>query len=270
MNVAAHDPYADDELAALYDLDCAGYDDDLDMYAQFAARGDGSVLELGAGTGRVALQLARTQYTARAGHRVTALDASAAMLARLESRLDDTTPGRVEAVRGDMRTFSLGARFGLICCPLFGFEHLLTTDEQLSALRCVAAHLSPGGVFVAELRTLGAIDWSQTGEAPLVHAWTRADPATGDTVTKLASLRASPAGQTTTATMIFDRAPSGGGPLRRRQFDVTLRVTPRAELALLLDAAGLRLAQTYGGADLSPYGDGSDSMIAVAERASER
>lgn len=265
MSEPAIDSYGDDELAALYDLDCGAYDDDLDLYAQFAARrtarGDGSVLELGAGSGRVALHLAGE------GYRVTALDASAPMLARLESRLDDATRPTITIARADMREFDLGARFGLVCCPLFGFEHLVEAEEQLAALRCAAAHLAPGGVLVMELRTLRAADWSQTAEPPLLHAWTRTDPATGDSVTKLAALRASPAAQTTTAAMIFDRSPAAGGSIRRRQLEVTLRVTPRAELALLLAESGLRLAQVYGGADLSPYGDGSDSMIAVAERA---
>lgn len=252
------DPYADAELAALYDLDCGGYSEDLDMYAQFAARGERS-LELGVGSGRVALHLARL------GHSVTGIDASPAMLSRLEARLDGATRQRLTLADADMRDFALSGKFDLIYCPLFGFEHMLSAEDQAAVLARVSAHLAPGGVLVAELRTLRAVDWSADGDPPLQHAWTRTDPDTGDAVTKLTSLRPSSSSQTTAASMIYDRSPAAADAVHRRSFEVALRITPLPELALLLRDAGLRVAQTYGGPDLSPYNDGSDSMIVVAE-----
>lgn len=252
------DPYADDELAALYDLAYADYDDDLALYEGFARRGELPSLELGVGTGRVALHLARQ------GLRVVGLDSSLRMLALLEAQLDPETARRVRLVEGDMRDFDLaGERFDLIYCALDTFEHLLTTADQLATLRCVWRHLAPGGVFVAELRNLTAVDW-RPEPSPLVAEWTRADPATGELVTKLRSFRASPARQTTTDVLIFDRlAPDGS--IRRRTFEVTLHVTGRSEMELLLRAAGLRLAAVYGDAALSPFDDASDRMVIVAE-----
>jgi len=252
------DPYADDDLAALYDLAYAGHDDDLALYEGFARRGERPSLELGVGTGRVALHLARQ------GLRVVGLDSSLRMLARLEAKLDPQTVRHLRLIEGDMRDFDLGGEtFGLIYCALDTFEHLLTPADQLATLRCVARHLAPGGAFVAELRNLTAVDWSPE-PSPLAAEWTRADPATGDPVTKLRGCCASPAAQTTTDMLIFDRlAPDGS--VRRRAFEVILRVTGRYEMEHLLRASGLRLAALYGDADLSPFDDASDRMVIVAE-----
>jgi hypothetical protein len=120
-------------------------------------------------------------------------------------------------------------------------------------------------VFVAELRTLRAIDWSARENVPLTYEWTREDPETRERVTKLSTMRSSTVDQTTTTTLIFDRLASNG-TIRRRTFDVTLRVFGRQEFEALLARAGMRVAQLYGGYDLSPLTDDSDTMIVVAER----
>lgn len=255
--MTALDAYDDDEAAALYDLVYEHYDDDLSMYEEFARRGDTSALELGAGTGRVALHLAR------AGLDVIALDSSTRMLARLEAAIDDAMRPRVRVVEGDMRDFALGETFDLVYCALDTFEHLLTTEHQLATLRCVARHMSPGGVFVAELRSLTAIDWSDEPSA-LRLEWLRPDPAGGGAVAKMSSVAVSRAKQLTTSTLIFDRT-GADGVVRRRTLEVTLRATGRFELELLLDRAGLRIESVYGGADLSPFTDASDTMVVVAK-----
>jgi len=258
--MAELDPvYGDNERAALYDLVYAEYDDDLALYEQFAARADTPSLELAVGSGRVALHLARS------GHRVVGIDASRPMLTRLEAALDDTTRANVRIVEADMRDFDLGETFDLVYCAFDSFEQMLTNDDAASALRCVARHLSEGGVFVTELRTLRSVDWAPTEQTPLSFEWSRDDPATGETIVKLSSMRASPAMQTTTTTLIFDRMASDGS-VRRVAFDVTLRVFGRHEYEALLAQAGLRASRVYGSYDLSPLTDGSDTMIVVAER----
>ncbi len=256
--MSALDAYADDELAALYDLVYQSYDEDLPLYEEFARRGESPSLELGVGTGRVAAHLARE------GFPVVGLDSSLRMLARLEAALDAEAAQRLRLVEGDMRDFDLGGEtFDLIYCALDTFEHLLTTEDQLACLRRVAKHLSKGGVFVAELRSLTAVDWSEE-PSPLRLEWVRPDPATGQPVTKLSSVTSSRARQLTMFTLMFDRT-DAEGVVHRRTFDVTLRATGRYELELLLGRAGLRLAAVYGGADLSPFDDDSDTMVIVAE-----
>ncbi|MBI5284948.1 MAG: class I SAM-dependent methyltransferase [Chloroflexi bacterium] len=256
--MSALDAYADDELAALYDLVYQSYDEDLPLYEEFARRGESPSLELGVGTGRVAVHLAR------AGFRVVGLDSSRRMLARLEALVDAEAAQRLRLVEGDMRDFDLGGEtFDLIYCALDTFEHLLTTEDQLACLRCVAKHLSKGGVFVAELRSLTAVDWSEE-PSPLRLEWVRPDPATGQPVAKLSSVTSSRARQLTMFTLMFDRT-DAEGIVHRRTFDVTLRATGRYEMELLLGRAGLRLTAVYGGTDLSPFDDDSDTMVIVAE-----
>ena len=254
--MTALDAYADDEAAALYDLVYERYDDDLSLYEEFARRGETPALELGAGSGRVALHLAR------AGFDIVALDSSRHMLARLEAALDDATRRRVRVVEADMRDFDLGETFDLVYCALDTFEHLLTTDDQLATLRCVARHLSPGGIFVAELRSLTAVDWSDEPSA-LRLEWLRPDAAARGTVAKLSSVEVSRSRQLTTSTLIFDRT-GPDGVVHRRTLEVTLRATGRFEMELLLARAGLRLESIYGGTDLSPFTDASDTMVIVA------
>jgi SAM-dependent methyltransferase len=204
-------------------------------------------------------------HLARRGHSVVGVDDSPQMLARCRAALDGETRDRVRLVEADVRAFDLGEAFELVLCAFGSFEQLLTADDQVRALACAARHLSPEGVFVAELRALTAIDWSGD-PGTLVHDWTRRDPATGDLVTKLRSTSAAAARQVTLDTIIFDRV-GADGVVRRRVLDVTLRAIGRHEIELLLTRAGMRLLHVYGAHDLSPYEDASDTMIVVAGRA---
>ena len=190
------------------------------------------------------------------------------MLARLRSRLDSTTRPRVRAIGADMRDFDLGERFDLVYCALNSFELLLTTDDQLAALRCVARHLAPGGAYVMQLRSPVHVDWS-ADPSPIQFEWTRVDPANGESVQKMSSQRVSRERQCVLQTIIFDRV-AADRAVRRRTLEVTLRVTARPELEMLLRDSGLRLSRIYGDADLSPYTDDSDTMIIVAEHAGGR
>lgn len=254
------DEYADDELAALYDLQYADWTDDLPFYEAFARRGELASLELMVGTGRVAMHLAR------GGHHVVGIDNSLAMLTRLEAQLDQETAKRVRLVEADVRGFDLGGeKFDLIYVALCSLELLHATDDQIATLRSVAKHLAPGGVFATEIRSLTAIDWSHEPSA-LRHEWTRTDPVTGERITKLHSATSSRARQATLDTLIFDRITTDGA-VRRRVLDVALRAYGRYEFELLLQQAGLRVTNIYGAPDLSPYDDSSDTLFVVAELA---
>lgn len=100
------------------------------------------VLEIGAGSGRITVPLARS------GVRVTALDRSAPMLDRLRERARDLPVGAVE---GDMRTFRLRRRFPLVLCPFNTFLHLYTRQHVAAFLARVRAHLAPGGRLVFDV-----------------------------------------------------------------------------------------------------------------------
>lgn len=253
------DPYA--RLADLYDLAYGDFTDDLAMYESFARRCRGPVLELGAGTGRVALALARAKVS------VVGIDSSEAMLARGRTKAGRALARRLELVLADMRDFDLDREFELVVCPASGFHHLLTTDDQLRCLGCVRRHLVPGGLFVAHLRSLTAVGWDEAPHAVL--EWVRTDPETGDTVSKMVSMRNDGAAQVQHVTHVYERTEPSGVPKERRLLEFDLRIIGRYEVELLLEKAGLELTHVYGDYDLGPYTHDSQHMIIVARRSRE-
>ncbi len=253
MSLDLYAGYAD-----LYDLAYGGFTTDLAMYENFARGCRGPVLELGVGTGRVALALVRAKIS------VVGIDNSEAMLARARAKAGRSLGRRLRLLFADMRDFDLGREFDLIICPISGFHHLLTTDDQLRCLGSVCRHLAPGGLFVAALRSFTAIDWGELSHAVL--EWVRTDPETGDTVSKTLSARYDGAAQIHHVTHIYDRTEPSGVPRERRVLEFDLRIVGRYEVELLLEKAGLALAHVYGDYDLGPYTHDSEQMIVVARR----
>ena len=149
------------DVPRLYDLLCpalAEGDDELSWWrgacAEAGATADrGAVLELGAGSGRVAIPLAR------GGLRVTALDRSPTMLAR--GRDHAAAAGvDLEWTLGDMTGFDLGRRFDAVLIALNTLLHLHTRAEQAALFACVHRHLAPAGRLAFSItspdpRTLG-------------------------------------------------------------------------------------------------------------------
>ena len=116
--------------------------DDLPFYLGLARKTPGPILEIGAGTGRVALPVARL------GKPVTALDISEAMLARARSKwqAEGNGPG-LSFVLGDFRSLSLGKSFRLILAPGRVFEHAVSDFDREAAFYGCAAHLFSSGTL---------------------------------------------------------------------------------------------------------------------------
>ena len=143
-----HDAYEAAGFAEVYDAIYAGRDDASFWAAIASAARDGHVLELGCGTGRVLLPLARDGYA------VTGLDLSESMLDVCRAKLRLEPPAvreRVRLLAADMTSFELGRRFGAITIPFASFQHLLTVEQQLACLERCRAHLLPHGVLVIDL-----------------------------------------------------------------------------------------------------------------------
>lgn len=122
--------------------------DDRELYTEFAGEFGQPVLELGIGTGRVA------RFLAGKGFHVVGLDLSQAMIERARANMGELSVGvreRITIVEGDMRSFDLSATFPLAICPFTAFQHLLTVEDQVSALRCIREHLALGGHLLLDL-----------------------------------------------------------------------------------------------------------------------
>lgn len=137
--MAEYDPWA-----PYYDLVHPGLPGEAEFYVGQAVRAGADTLELGAGTGRIALPMAMS------GIHVTALDVSRAMLQVCREKLEQLgpLPGRVELVEADMRNFDLGRTFPLLVMAYRTFMHLLTVRDQEQSLAAVARHLDEDGRFM--------------------------------------------------------------------------------------------------------------------------
>jgi SAM-dependent methyltransferase len=127
-----------------HDVECASYDIDLPLWRDLAEAAGGPILDLGAGTGRVALDLARR------GHDVTGLDWDPELVHELAARARMRTL-RVKTAAADARTFELGRRFGLVIAPMQVVQLFGGSAGRRSALKAIHRHLEPGGLFAAAL-----------------------------------------------------------------------------------------------------------------------
>ena len=141
------------EDAALYDHEYKRRRDDVRFYRELAASelgapgGRRAILELGCGSGRTLLPLARD------GYHVVGVDAAPRMLERCQERLGrlGQAARRVELVQGDFRAVALGRRFPLVICPFNAFMHLYSRADVERFLGVVRAHLAPGGLFAFDV-----------------------------------------------------------------------------------------------------------------------
>lgn len=127
-----------------HDVECGSYDADVAFWRELAAAEAGPILDVGAGTGRVSLDLAAQ------GHDVVALDIDPEFLAELQVRAAARGLA-VETVVADGGAFRLpGRRFGLILAPMQTVQ-LLGASGRAGFLRAARAHLAPGGLVACAL-----------------------------------------------------------------------------------------------------------------------
>ena len=144
--------------AVWHDVECAAYTADLELWRELAAGAGGAVLDVGCGTGRVALDLAGR------GHDVTGLDSDPALVEELRRRARERGV-RVDALAGDARAFELGRTFALVISPMQVVQLLGGPAGRSRMLEAVRGHLAPGGLFVAALANPFE-DWSETESLP--------------------------------------------------------------------------------------------------------
>lgn len=143
-----------------HDAECGGYVADLGIWEELAAAADGPLLDLGCGTGRVALHLARR------GYEVVGVDQDATLIEALRERADELP---VRAVAGDARELELGAEFTCAVAPMQLIQLLAGEAERLACLRAIATHLSSGAV--AALAIVEDVEAEDAGAAYAPWAW---------------------------------------------------------------------------------------------------
>lgn len=257
------DPKTLAALARLYDLDLAEDPGDIDLYVAMASRTGGPVLEIAAGSGRVAIPLAV------AGFEVTGVDIDAAMLARAAETAALSGPdvaSRLTWVEADLIGLKLpdGARFRLEILALNSILLLPTRDSQQAALDTLARHLEPGGIAVVDVWLPSAEELARY-DGRLSLEYVRTEPSLGLVVTKMAAAEHEPATGNVRLTVIYDEAELGGAPKRWIRED-RLRLLNADELSAMALAAGLEVEVMAGDYDLSPLGPHDGRAILVARR----
>ncbi len=155
------------DAAIWHDIECGSYRADLAFWLALAAQQGGPVLDVGAGTGRVALALAR------AGHQVVALDADSELLVELELRARELPGGAGEepllrTVAADARAFELGRSFPLVIVPMQTIQLFGGLAGRRAFLRCALGHLRPGGAFAIAIATrLECFELAEGEQGPL-------------------------------------------------------------------------------------------------------
>jgi SAM-dependent methyltransferase len=139
-----------------HDAENGSYGADLPLWEELAQAADGPVLDLGCGTGRVALHLARR------GHQTLGLDLDPELIAALAERGDGLP---LRPLVGDARSFELGGEIALALAPMQLAQLLPDSAARVECLSSIAAHLRPGGR--AALAIVEALPLESEGPPPL-------------------------------------------------------------------------------------------------------
>ena len=248
-----------DEWADLYDWVYAWKRDDIPFYVEEARKSGGPVLELGCGTGRVAIPVAQ------AGIEVVGVDNSAKMLqvARRKAKAIGPIKGKLTWVRGDMRTLSMAMKFALVIIPYRGFLSLISVEEQRRCLEGVKAHLLPGGklvfdIFVPDLNTI-----TEGSTAP-AHSWDVTHPETGHRLVVWDQSRFDNYNQVIDVRMIIEELDGTGEMVRKLYRDFQLRYIHRFEAQHLLELCGFQVIDVFGDLDHGSLDEASTDMVWLA------
>ena len=236
---------------------------DVDFYVDEATNVRGRVLEVGCGTGRILLPIARS------GRAIEGVDASPEMLDRCRTKLREEPDGvqrRVTLHQGDARSFDIGRQFALVTAPFRVVQHLTTVDDQLGFLDSAARHLAPGGqlvfdVFNPNFAALVSADGIEREDTPNT---TLPDGRSFRRTGRVARVRW--IDQVSEIELIYYVSGKAGEPVERHVQSFDMRWFLRAELVHLLARAGFRVRSIYGDFDRSPLTGKSPEQIVCAER----
>lgn len=240
---------------------------DVAFYREMAAEHGGPVLELGVGTGRVAIAIARD------GHEVFGLERMAPMLAKLRARLA-TEPAavkdRIELVRGDIRRFRFPRRrFPLVIAPFNVLMHLYRREELESMLASVKAHLAPRGVFVLDVRMPDIRSFTRDPERAFKCPRLK-DPSDGSVWETAELFQYDAVTQVQMITSTFKEAePAEGMPPRVYVKPLAHRQFFPQELELLLHYNGFSIVERWGDFERGPQHVDCETQIVVARRSRE-
>jgi SAM-dependent methyltransferase len=251
-----------DSIARYYDLSHDHLTADISFLLAQAEKAGDPILEMGCGSGRLLVPLAR------AGYRIAGIDHSIEMLARAEMRLAAEAPSvreRIRLINADMTTFTLPDEVGEFGLVFFGYNTFMHLDETAAgrAMRRLRPLLRDGGLVLLDLDNPLTLA-SAADDPDFALEETLADQATGEVIRQYTAYEAVPGEQAVAVTWIYEIASSGEDPPRRTKSRLHYHYLYPHQIELLLNLVGLRLQGLYGNYDGSPYEEESERMLVVA------
>ncbi len=227
----------DELLADMFDH--AVVDPTVDFLAELA--GHGPALELGIGTGRIALPLAQR------GIRVHGIELSSAMLARLRAK-----PGaeQIDVTIGDFATTRVDGTFSLVYLVFNTINNLTTQDEQVACFQNAAAHLEAGGIFLVEV---GVPALQQLPPGEMFHTFHVSETHLGIDEYDVANQG-----------LVSHHFRAVGGAFEKRS--IPFRYVWPSELDLMARLAGMNLRERWSGWKREPFTSDSTKHVSVWEK----
>lgn len=248
-----------DVIAPFYDIEHAQFDEDLDMYQNYAElSGPGSpLLELACGSGRLLLPLAQEGYS------LVGVDTSAPMLELARKNAQEAgVEQRISLVQQDMCSLHLGQTFHLAFCALGSFAHLTTRKAHRQALASIRAHMAPRGTFILDISNED-VRYMERLSNQVLHqgTWKYEE---GKLLSHFVSPASSVSHHLLDLTHFYD-VHIQGGPVQRTTSTTHLYLFERGELELLLEEAGFTIKEVFGDYSMSSFTLESPRMIFIAE-----
>jgi ubiquinone/menaquinone biosynthesis C-methylase UbiE len=240
--------------AKFYDL--FGSKNDLEFYKELALQSGNEALELGVGTARVAISLAKDGVT------VVGIDNSVHMLRVAKEKLAKETEDirkRVILKRGDMRNFELRQSFPFIYIPASTFDHNITIEGRKQTLNCICRHLKKNGTFAFDLE-------QAMPDKPEKSWWIdRKKTEDGKTVVRSIFTRKNAPKRTLSLDLFYDVCKNGKMLERYHEYG-EVAIISRDEIIRLLKETGFKVVSVYGDFDKSEYRKDSPKLVLVTKR----
>jgi len=241
-------------FANLFDSQYMDFTEDLPFWREVVSHSPGAVLELGCGSGRVLLTLAR------AGFHVTGVDIDQAMLTVLTANTPRELQCRVKLLHADIRSFSLNQRCASILLPCNLFSYFNDEDAR-RVLRQVSQHLLPGGILAMDLPNAPIILADDHDEHEILDTFQ--DRTTGFPVQVSASQRITPDQSRADVEWHYDVLQTNG-KVERMTVPRSYHLRTSSDIDMLLRSAGMEIHAQYGGYGREPYRPTSPRMLVLA------
>ena len=249
-----------DKWADVYDLVYSYVKDDIKFFIEESKASNGEILELGSGTGRVTIPVAK------AGCKITGLDFSPKMISLARKKASDILldTDNLNFIQKDMRDFDLRKKFSKILIPFRGFQALLSVEDQELTLRSIKKHLDSNGklifsVFVPDLEMIA------DGCIPFSHFRDVIDPISGENISLWHE------GEIDRFNQIMHVRVSAKSINRKQKIikdfsrEFQIRYSFRWEIFHLLSRCGFEVEEIYGDFSYSIFNEESTEMVFVAK-----